>query len=70
MAMIKMRPLLQQKEGKQIDTQNVGDIQEGNNLETHVHTNDIADDFDLHGNIRPSGTVKSGNIICHFFQTI
>ena len=57
------------KEGKENDTQNVGDLQGGNNGEKHADTNNITDDFDLNGNIRPSGTVKSGNIICHFFQT-
>ena len=58
------------KEGKEKDTQNVGDLQEGNNGEKNAETNDITDDFDLNGNIRPSGTVKSGNIICYFFHTI
>ena len=58
------------EEGKEQDIQNVGDLQEGNNGENNSDTNDIADDCDLNGNIRPSGTVKSGNIICHFFHTI
>ena len=58
------------EEGKEQDIQNVGDLQEGNNGENNADTNDIADDFNLYGNIRPSGTVKSGNIICHFFHTI
>ena len=58
------------QEGKGQGIQNVGDPQEGNNGENNSDTNDIADDSDLNGNIRPSGTVKSGNIICHLFDTI
>ena len=58
------------EEGKEQEIQNVGDLQEGNNGVNNSESNDIADDFDLNGNIRPSGTVKSGNIICHFFLTI
>ena len=58
------------QEGKEQGIQNVGDLQEGKNGENNSDTNDIADDFDLNGNIRPSGTLKSGNIICHLFHTI
>ena len=58
------------QEGKEQGIQNVGDLQEGNNGENNSDTNDITDDFDLNGNIRPSGTVKSGNIICHLLDTI
>ena len=58
------------QEGKEQGIQNFGDLQEGNNGENNSDTNDIADDFDLNGNIRPSGTVKFGNIICHLFDTI
>ena len=58
------------QEGKEQGIQNVGDLQEGNNGENNSDTYDTADDFNLNGNIRPSGTVKSGNIICHLFDTI
>ena len=67
MVKIHMHPILQ-KIKKQKDTQTVRDPHEENDGEIDVPTDDTVDDYNLHGNIRPSGTVKSGNIISHFLR--